>query len=140
MIASLILPLLLQSAPMQEAPPVPGWNCEDPRYQQEMNWCAAQDYAAADAELNVQWKITAAAMKAQDASFAEYGGGDTRDGFFESLFEAQRGWLRYRDAHCRLDGYSARGGSMEPMLASFCKANLTRQRTAELKALVEVPG
>ncbi|WP_082336956.1 lysozyme inhibitor LprI family protein [Porphyrobacter sp. AAP60] len=140
MIASLILPLLLQSAPMQEAPPVPGWNCEDPRYQQEMNWCAAQDYVAADAELNAQWKITAAAMKAQDASFAEYGDNDIREGFFESLLEAQRGWLRYRDAHCRLDGYTARGGSMEPMLASFCKANLTRLRTAELKALVETPG
>ncbi len=136
MIAPLFLPLLLQSA----EPPVPGWNCEDPRYQQEMNWCAAQDYAAADAELNAQWTITAAAMKAQDASFAEYGDNDTREGFFESLLEGQRGWLRYRDAHCRLDGYTARGGSMEPMLASFCKANLTRQRTAELKALVEVPG
>lgn len=94
MIASLIFPLLLQSA----EPPVPGWNCDDPMVQQEMNWCAAQDYAAADAELNAQWKITAAAMKARDADFAESGQAeyDSREGYFESLLEAQRGWLRYR--------------------------------------------
>ena len=139
MIASLVLPLLLQSGPVQEAPPVPGWNCKDPLVQQEMNWCAGQDYAAADAELNAQWKITAAAMKASDADFAANGGGeyDSRAGYFESLLEAQRGWLRYRDGQCALEGYAARGGSMEPMLLSGCKARLTRQRTEELKALIE---
>lgn len=151
MIASLLLPLLLQSASpaadvMSEALASvehdgdPKWNCEDPIYQQEMNYCAGQDYMAADAELNAQWKVTAAAMKVQDASFAEYGGNDTREGFFESLLEAQRGWLRYRDAHCRVEGYTARGGSMEPMLASGCKAHLTRLRTKELKELVEREG
>lgn len=141
MIASLILPLLLQSAPTQAAPPVPEWNCDDPMVQQEMNWCAARDYVAADADLNVQWKITAAAMKASDAEFIAQGGSeyDTREGYFESLLEAQRGWLRYRDAHCRVDGYWARGGSMEPLLVSSCKARLTRMRTAELKVLAELP-
>jgi uncharacterized protein YecT (DUF1311 family) len=148
MIASLLLPLLL----LQTASPAadvleealasteqdggPKWNCEDPIYQQEMNYCAGQDYIAADAELNAQWKTTAAAMKAQDASFAEYGDNDTREGYFESLLEAQRGWLRYRDAHCRVDGYTARGGSMESMLVSFCKTHLTRLRIAELRALI----
>lgn len=136
MIASLFLPLLLQSA----QPPVPEWNCDDPQVQQEMNWCAAQDFAAADAKLNAQWKITAAAMKAQDVSFAEYGDNDTREGYFESLLEAQRGWLRYRDAHCRVDGYTARGGSMESLLSATCKARLTRMRTEELKALIAIEG
>lgn len=135
MIASLLLPLLAQAA----APPVAGWNCSNPMVQQEMNWCAGQDYGAADAKLNAQWKITAAAMKARDALFAassspEY---DKREGYFQSLLEAQRAWLRYRDAHCRVNGYSARGGSMEPMLVSSCKASLTRERTEELKALIE---
>jgi uncharacterized protein YecT (DUF1311 family) len=152
MIASLVLPLLL----LQTASPAvdvleealasaekgggPTWNCENPLYQQEMNYCAGQDYMAADAELNAQWKVTAAAMKAQDASFAQYGDNDTREGYFESLLEAQRGWLRYRDAHCRVEGYTARGGSMEPMLVSGCKAHLTRLRTKELRELVEREG
>jgi len=142
MIASLILPLLLQSAPVAEAPPVPEWNCEDPLYQQEMNWCAGQDYFAADAELNAQWKITVAAMKALDAEFAADGSGgyDERQSYFENLREAQRGWLRYRDGQCTLEGYAARGGSMEPMLVSGCKARFTHQRTQELRDLIAVDG
>ncbi|MDP5103041.1 MAG: lysozyme inhibitor LprI family protein [Erythrobacter sp.] len=140
MIATLVFPLLLQSAAAE--PPVPGWNCEDPRYQQEMNWCAARDFEAADERLNAQWKETAAVMKVRDTQFAANGEAeyDTREGYFESLLEAQRGWLRYRDAHCRTDGYLARGGSMEPLLNSSCKANLTRMRTDELKALIETEG
>jgi uncharacterized protein YecT (DUF1311 family) len=139
MIAGLFLPLLLQSALLQESPPTPEWNCDDPIAQQEMNQCAARDYAVADERLNQQWKITAAAMKARDAEFSASGSGeyDTREGYFETLLEAERGWLRYRDAHCRVDGYIARGGSLEPLLVSTCKARLTRMRTDELKALVE---
>jgi len=133
MIVSLILGMLAQAA----EPPVPGWNCDNPTVQQEMNWCAGQDTAAADAALNLQWKITAAEMKARDAQFAASSSPayDQRKGYFQSLLEAQRAWLGYRDAHCRVDGYSARGGSMEPMLVSFCMTDLTRQRTEELKAL-----
>ena len=70
MIVALILPLLLQSA----EPPVPGWNCDDPMVQQEMNWCVGQDYAAANAELNAQWKIIAGIMKERDAGMeADFG-------------------------------------------------------------------
>lgn len=136
MISSLILPLLVQMA----EPPVPGWNCDDPQVQQEMNWCAGRDFEAADERLNAQWKITSAVMKQRDKEWAEIGSADKRPGFFPSLLEGQRAWLRYRDAHCRVDGYTARGGTLEPLLVSTCKARLTRMRTEELKALVEVEG
>lgn len=138
MTALIVLPLLLQSA----QPPVPEWNCNEPLYQQEMNWCAGQDYFAADAQLNAQWKIIVAAMIARDAEFSAEGTGafDKSQSYLENLREAQRGWLRYRDGQCTLEGYAARGGSMESMLVSGCKARLTRQRTQELRELVEVPG
>jgi uncharacterized protein YecT (DUF1311 family) len=136
MIATLILPLMLQSA----EPPVPGWNCDDPQVQQEMNWCAGRDFAVADERLNAQWKITSEVMKQRDVEWAEIDSSDRRPGFFGSLLEAQRGWLRYRDAHCRVDGYIARGGTLEPLLVSTCKARLTRMRTDELRELVEVEG
>ncbi|MFZ1741705.1 MAG: lysozyme inhibitor LprI family protein, partial [Pontixanthobacter sp.] len=42
-----------------------------------------------------------------------------------------------RDAHCRSEGYYAYGGSLEPLLVSSCKAQLTRQRTDQLVELVE---
>lgn len=127
MIASLLLPLLLQSA----QPPVPGWNCENPMVQQEMNWCAGQDLEAAERALEVQWQAALAAMKEQDAAFAEIGGFEP-DAFLMKLLESQIGWWSYRDAHCALDGFSARGGSLEPLLVATCKARLTRARTEEL--------
>ncbi len=148
MIASLLLPMMMQSA----EPPVPGWNCKDPIAQQEMNWCAGQDYAAADAELNAQWKITVEAMKRRDAEVGEeFGplnpaipreGAAARmayTGHFTALLEGQRAWLAYRDAQCRLEGYQFLGGSAQPMIVSGCLAALTRHRTKELRDLAEFP-
>ncbi|MDJ0977362.1 MAG: lysozyme inhibitor LprI family protein [Erythrobacter sp.] len=121
-------------------PPGSDWNCEDPTSQQEMNWCAAREYEAADQALNEQWSIVRAKMKARDASFEKYQpDGDGRPGHFESLLEAQRAWLTYRDAHCRVDGYSVRGGSLEPMLVAQCKTSLTKARTQELIELANSP-
>ena len=51
--------LLAMAAPAGE----PEWNCADPQDQQTMNRCAHQDFLAADAALNVQWKETAARIK-----------------------------------------------------------------------------
>lgn len=71
------------------APPNPEWNCADPMAQQELNWCAHQDFLAADAALNEQWKQTAAAMKQRDADFVPMEW-DDRPGYFATLLEAQR--------------------------------------------------
>ena len=124
---------------LQASPPDPAWNCADPQVQMEMNWCAGQDYEAADKALNAQWALTRAAMRARDAEWAQLGSADKRPGWAASLLEAQRGWLRYRDAHCALEGYEARGGSLEPLLVLTCKTSLTRARTKALKELVERP-
>ncbi len=109
--------------------------------QREMNICAAHDYQKADAALNAQWAITRDKMKAQDEDFAEYASEFDLEqpGYFESLLEAQRAWLNYRDAHCRLDGYNARGGTLEPLLVSTCKTALTEQRTEQLREIAEYP-
>jgi len=105
--------------------------------QQEMNICAANDFVQADAELNAQWTLTRAAMRERDAQWAQYNDPDRdkRPGFFDTLLEAQRAWLTYRDAHCRSDGYFSRGGSLEPFLVSTCKTDLTKARTRQLRAL-----
>jgi uncharacterized protein YecT (DUF1311 family) len=137
MTLALILPLLLQSAE-----PLPECNQEeaDLGIQSAMNQCAWRDFRIADAELNAQWKVTVAEMKKRDADYAPYKyEGDTSPGWFESLLEAQRGWLTYRDGQCRLQGYQARGGSARPLLEAFCLEILTRQRTQELKDLVTYP-
>ena len=90
--------------------------------------------------MNVQWKRTRAVMKRRDADRLEYQPeGDGRPGYMKTLLEAQRAWLQYRDAHCRAEGFNARGGSLEPLLVSTCKTALTQRRTQELKAFAESP-
>lgn len=103
--------------------------------QMDMNRCAGDDFAAADAALNAQWEVTAADMRERDALTQSLD--DGRPGYFAQLLAAQRAWLAFRDAHCASAGYAARGGSMEPMLVAMCRTQLTRQRTSQLQDLIE---
>lgn len=102
--------------------------------QAEMNECAARDFERADAELNAEYRASIAHARATDRS-PDSGRteGDDRPGEEATLREAQRGWVAYRDAHCRLEGYSERGGSMESLVYDTCRAELTRARTAQLR-------
>ena len=136
MTPALLLPLLLQAAE-----PLPDCNQAeaDRGIQPEMNQCAWRAFRIADAELNAQWPITAAAMKQRDAADARYKDQrDARLGAYDSLLKAQRAWLVYRDAHCGMDRYAPiSGGSMEPMLTAFCMTQLTRERTEQLRHLAD---
>lgn len=127
----MLMSLMLLAAAAEE----PEFDCDNPQYQIEMNHCAYRDYEAADAALNVQWKLTSAKMKQIDAEFD--GTYDNRPGYHDTLLAAQRAWLTYRDRYCESEGYSMRGGSAESMVISGCRATLTRERTEQLKALVE---
>ncbi len=119
--------LLLISAP--SGSPL---DCRHAVAQADLSQCAWLDFKRADAALNTQWKRTLAYMRSRDTGLHDPR--ETPPGYVEALQEAQRAWLRYRDANCRVAGYRARGGTMEPMLVSDCKAAMTRVRTAELRA------
>jgi uncharacterized protein YecT (DUF1311 family) len=106
-------------------------DCNNAVAQWDMNFCAERDFEAADADLNVVWKEARKAAKAMDAEQR-----DELKGADKALLAAQRSWIGYRDAECVLDGFEARGGSMEPMLVSACMAEMTRARTKELKEFV----
>lgn len=113
----------------------PSIDCDNQRYQVEMNYCAGKDYEVADVALNAQWKRTVAEMRERDKTIdRRY---DTQPTHYDALLAAQRAWLTYRDQHCLNEGFAARGGSMAPMLHGGCMARLTKARTAELQALVE---
>ncbi|MBL9055445.1 MAG: DUF1311 domain-containing protein [Rhodobacteraceae bacterium] len=107
-------------------------DCTNAMAQQEMNFCAEQDYLEADAALNDAYKRARAAMKALDADLPA---GD--QGAEAALLAAQRAWLPYRDAACASEGWMMHGGSAEPLVVYGCLATLTRQRTQDLLYLVE---
>jgi len=123
----MLLTLLLAAA----APVAPG--CNSPRSQVEMNRCAGLEYTAADAAMTRQWKTTYAYMKGRDAADGSRGGGF---GYAAALLGSQRAWIQFRDRECTIEGGEFAGGSIQPMTQARCKTRLTRERTAQLKALV----
>lgn len=108
----------------------PKVNCTDPITQMEMTYCAELDWQAADKELNAAYATAMAAMRQTDS----YLDGSMK-GAADALKAAQRAWIPFRDNACASYGFLARGGTMEPMLIYQCRANLTRERTADLKEL-----
>lgn len=115
-----------------------GANCDNATTQVDINACMAQDYRTADAELNRQWVLNVAAAKAQDKT--RIAQTDKRPGYYVTLLESQRSWLKFRDAQCRIEGYAMRGGSAEPMVVSGCLAGLTRERSKQLKDMLSPFG
>ena|SRR5688572_10425 len=91
--------------------------------QQAMNRCAGEAYQRADQALNAQWSKV----------LARYDDPESK----KLLLDAQRVWLKYRDAHCQLAALDSRGGSIWLLLNSGCLASLTRRRTQELKELID---
>ncbi|MET0940383.1 MAG: lysozyme inhibitor LprI family protein [Mesorhizobium sp.] len=110
-------------------------DCANAITQSDMNQCASMDFDEADKELNAIWKTAREAARKLDEQQHE---GDMK-GAEQALLAGQRGWIAYRDGHCELAGWEAHGGSMEPMLVSSCKAELTRERTRQLKEFIERP-
>lgn len=96
-------------------------DCANAMAQQDMNLCAAQEYQAADAVLNAEWRVT-----------LDWARGA---GLEAELRAAQRAWIAYRDAACGVEAAVWEGGSMAPLILSTCMTRLTRARTDDLVML-----
>ena len=127
--------IFLFPAPFAVAQEEPEVDCNNAVVQMDLNICAHRDYAEADEELNAAYKKAMEATQKMDADYKDMG--EQYVGAVDALKRAQRSWIGYRDGQCELAGFEARGGSMEPMLGSGCRADLTRKRTAELKTVYE---
>lgn len=106
--------------------------CAAPQSQTDMNICSDRGASRADAAMNVQWRNTLAAMHKEDVDARGDRSRAAGPGYANALLASQRTWLAYRDAQCRMEGYAAKGGSMQPMLVAQCLDRLTRERTDRL--------
>jgi uncharacterized protein YecT (DUF1311 family) len=95
--------------------------------QAQMSACAAADLKQADARLNQLYKQMQARLKA-DAPTGKL------------LVDAQKKWLAFRDAECSLRTVRSAGGSMQPMNASSCVAELTAARAKDFEDLLACSG
>ncbi|MTI44010.1 uncharacterized protein YecT (DUF1311 family) [Roseibium hamelinense] len=110
-------------------------DCKSPETQTDMNHCAAQDWKAADGKLNEAYKKAMASMKKTDSYLPK-----DQKGAADTLRDAQRDWIPFRDKACASYGFLARGGTMEPMLVANCKTEVTQQRTKQLEELAQGLG
>ena len=107
-------------------------DCANAEAQVELTFCAESDWKDADADLNATYKLAMAASKRTDTYL------DAKDrGAADYLLKAQREWITYRDDACAAEGYSAHGGTAEPMIIYDCRARLTRERTDSLAILAD---
>ncbi|OIQ43842.1 MAG: urease [Roseobacter sp. MedPE-SW] len=107
-------------------------DCSDPQTTRDMRHCAALDYERADAELNKTYKAAQRSMRSLDQDLP-----NDLKGANESLLQAQRAWIPFRDAACATEGFQFRGGTLEPLMVLTCKTHLTRRRSAQLEELIE---
>jgi uncharacterized protein YecT (DUF1311 family) len=95
-------------------------SCYDARTQTDMTQCAAMAYARADTALNQTYQQVLQGIEPARRA---------------TLREAQRAWIRMRDADCELENAEFEGGSIHPMLFALCQAHATRLRTGQLRQL-----
>jgi len=96
--------------------------CSDANTQTEMNICAGKEYQAADATLNRVYQQLVAMLDAEEKA---------------QLKNAQTAWIKYRDANCDFVGDQYKGGSIRPMIYGLCLAEVTHNRTTELRAQIK---
>jgi uncharacterized protein YecT (DUF1311 family) len=97
--------------------------CEGHGSQAEASGCARREFQAADAELNMAYGRLAGILDAGEKAL---------------LKEAELAWIKYRDATCTFESSQYAGGTMRPMIESFCLTRVTRARTAELEEQYEL--
>lgn len=94
--------------------------CSDPQDQATINECAGASLKQSDKKLNDFFKQIEVRL--------------TDDADAKKLFvQAQREWIKFRDAECNFQTAGAGGGSMMSMLVAQCLDSLTRARVKDFE-------
>ena len=120
-LASSVL-LIAAAAYSAEQPQKKSEPCPNAQSQAEMNDCAGREYKKADAELNQVYQKLVAMLEADDKT---------------QLKAVETTWLKYRDANCEFVADQYKGGSIRPMILGYCLADMTHNRTNELKGQIK---
>ncbi len=101
----------------------PESNClQTAQNQAELNDCAAQTYKNADGEMNKAYKKVMDTLKTSPEKS-------------KALLQAQRAWLKFRDADCAFLSSNSAGGSINAMNNTLCLSERTTERTNALNKI-----
>jgi uncharacterized protein YecT (DUF1311 family) len=117
LLISLLIALSVLSVSVSGQKPKPK-PCEDAQTQADMNICWGNEYKKADAALNQTYQQLAAMLDDEQKA---------------QLKNAENAWIKYRDSNCEFVADQYKGGSIRPMIAAICLADVTHNRTTELK-------
>jgi len=92
--------------------------CAEAQTQTDMNICWGNQYKAADATLNQVYRQLMGKLDDEEKN---------------QLKAVESAWLKYRDANCEFVGDQYKGGTMRPMIEAICLADVTKNRTTELR-------
>ena len=98
-----------------------------------MTFCTLGEAQVWDKYLNVEYQETMAGLTAMDTEEAVYFQEFAKRA--ESLREAQRAWIAFRDAECGLAYAMWGSGSMRNIASASCQLEMTAARTIELRNL-----
>ena len=101
--------------------------CDAPETQTQMNQCAGADYEAADKALNEAYREILADLRKTDEAQPDWG-------LAAAFRDSQRAWLPFRDRQCEWEALFVKGGSMQPLIQLSCLAEMTKQRTEQMRA------
>jgi uncharacterized protein YecT (DUF1311 family) len=110
---TVMLAALLLAAPVFAAEK----ECGEMRTQMEMNDCEGRKFKKADAALNAAYAKLSAKVSVEGKA---------------KLVEAQRAWIKYRDAQCAFETHGTVTGSIHPLEVALCETELTEEQTKRL--------
>jgi uncharacterized protein YecT (DUF1311 family) len=108
-------------------------DCKDANNTVQMNECMAKQAKAADAKLNDTYRQVLASFKGADDPASQSYPASTR----AALIDAQRAWVRYRDADCKAVYNQWKGGTIRDVMQLGCMKDRTERRTNELEGFLQ---
>ncbi|MBV4368229.1 lysozyme inhibitor LprI family protein [Erwinia phyllosphaerae] len=105
--------------------------CDAPQAEGDVIKCSVQKKDKAEDSLNKQFSEAKKTIEHAYRSHTDLG-----KEYFNILLDAQRGWLKYRDAQCKLEAFAAEDGSSANIVATNeCIATLDNERSENLKKI-----
>ncbi len=109
-------------------------NCDSAETQVEMNFCAEQGFREADKELNSVYKQLMQVLRSKrnttDSEQVAY-----NKKLENSVIQAQKRWLEFRDSSANIWRVKYEGGSVMPVIYYGVMTSLTKAQTRELQEL-----
>lgn len=117
-----LIPLLFatvaSNAPVPVPAPAPAIDCKAASTQLEMDYCAGQDFKAADARLNTLYQQLMGKYDMPNQAL---------------LRAAEEKWIAWRDSECAYETALTAGGTVHPMMESICDTEKTEAHIKELE-------